>query len=206
MGRRRVHDPDAILDAAEELFATGGAAAITVRALAERTGAPSGSLYHLFGSRPELLARLWIRAAERFLAVQAAAVDAALGATSRPSRAAAVEATVAASTTLSDLEQLAPHTALVLFGRGRDELLTRDLPVALATDVARLEGRLTALMRRLAEALWRRGDRAAVETIAACVVDIAGAILLNPRPRVIDTRAVVRAAVEGVLRDEPPRP
>ncbi len=201
MGRRRVHDRDAILDAAEELFAAGGVRSVTVRALADRTGAPSGSLYHLFGSRSELLAHMWVRAARRFLGVQRAAIDAALGREGDT----AIEATVVASTTIADMTDEWPNAAAVLRGQSRDALIGPALPGPLLAEIERLDGALLEQLRRLADALWQRTDRAAVETVAACVVDIAGALLLNPRPRIIDERAAVRAAVEGVLRQEPSR-
>jgi AcrR family transcriptional regulator len=77
-----------MLDAARELLLEQGSRSATIDAIAETSGAPTGSIYHRFGSRDELLARLWIRAArrsqERFLeALEApdprqAALDAAL--------------------------------------------------------------------------------------------------------------------------------
>ena len=39
---------------------------MTVRTVGEATGAPSGSVYHLFGSRDLLVARLWVRTVRRF--------------------------------------------------------------------------------------------------------------------------------------------
>lgn len=58
---------DGILDAAaEEVLARGSAAEVTIAAVAQRLGAPSGSIYHRFPSRDELLVRLWIRSVRRF--------------------------------------------------------------------------------------------------------------------------------------------
>ena len=50
MARPRVHAPEAVLDAAEELLVERGRAQLTVRALSERSGAANGSIYHAFGS------------------------------------------------------------------------------------------------------------------------------------------------------------
>ncbi len=61
------------------------------------------------------------------------------------------------------------------------------------------------MLRRLARGLWQREDRAAIETVAVCVVDLPTAILINRRERVIDPLAALEAAVRGVLRDASPR-
>jgi AcrR family transcriptional regulator len=66
VGRSTLHATDALLDAAVELFAAGGARAVTMTAVARRTGAPSGSVYHRFPGRGALLAALWRRTASEF--------------------------------------------------------------------------------------------------------------------------------------------
>ncbi|MFI2475690.1 TetR/AcrR family transcriptional regulator [Nocardia xishanensis] len=66
MGRPPKHDADRLLDAAAELLAAGGPAAVTMSAVAKAVGAPSGSVYHRFPDRPALLAALWSRALRRF--------------------------------------------------------------------------------------------------------------------------------------------
>lgn len=88
MGRPAVFTSEQILDTAARLLAEGGPRSATVAAIAERLGAPTGSIYHRFESRDLLLARLWIRTAHRaqrgFLTaieradVEKAAVEAAL--------------------------------------------------------------------------------------------------------------------------------
>jgi AcrR family transcriptional regulator len=54
-----------VLDAARAIVLQQGARAATVNAIAKHSGAPVGSLYHAFGSRDELLAQAWKRAATR---------------------------------------------------------------------------------------------------------------------------------------------
>jgi AcrR family transcriptional regulator len=88
VGRRAKYDGEHILDATAQIVAESGPGQATVAAIAERLGAPSGSIYHRFDSRDLLLARLWIRTVRRaqagFIAaleiedVEAAAHDAAL--------------------------------------------------------------------------------------------------------------------------------
>ncbi|MEU1520789.1 TetR/AcrR family transcriptional regulator [Nocardia rhamnosiphila] len=66
MGRPPRHDVDRLLDAAAELLAGGGPAAVTMSGVAKAAGAPSGSVYHRFPDRPALLAALWSRALRGF--------------------------------------------------------------------------------------------------------------------------------------------
>jgi AcrR family transcriptional regulator len=68
MGRPPRYDADSLLDAAVSLAAGQGPRAVTMSAVIESVGAPSGSLYHRFPNRPALLAALWLRTLERFQA------------------------------------------------------------------------------------------------------------------------------------------
>jgi hypothetical protein len=54
-------------------------------------------------------------------------------------------------------------------------------------------------------ALWDRADRAAVETVAVCVVDLPTGLLIDRRPRTIDTTVLLDAAVRAVLAQPLPR-
>ncbi|MBB1243909.1 TetR/AcrR family transcriptional regulator [Streptomyces durbertensis] len=66
MARPPRFDADQLLDAAVRLAAAGGPAAVTMSAVAQAVGAPSGSVYHRFAGRPALLAETWLRTVERF--------------------------------------------------------------------------------------------------------------------------------------------
>jgi len=65
MGRPAKFNTEQILDATAQLVAEGGPRLATVAGIAERLGAPTGSIYHRFNSRDLLLARLWIRTVRR---------------------------------------------------------------------------------------------------------------------------------------------
>ncbi|MFJ8692084.1 TetR/AcrR family transcriptional regulator [Streptomyces roseolilacinus] len=66
MARPPRFDTDQLLDAAVRLAAAGGPPAVTMSAVAQAVGAPSGSVYHRFAGRPALLAEVWLRTVERF--------------------------------------------------------------------------------------------------------------------------------------------
>lgn len=75
MGRKPLYDDDALLDAAVELMRDGGPAAITMSAVARKAGAPSGSVYHRFPERSELLSALWLRSLGRFHRAVTSAIE-----------------------------------------------------------------------------------------------------------------------------------
>ncbi|MFW0787486.1 TetR family transcriptional regulator [Gordonia sp. CPCC 206044] len=77
MGRRPRFSTDEILDAALELVIAGGPAAATATAVGRAIGAPSGSVYHRFASRDEMMARLWLRTIENYQrpVIEAVGVD-----------------------------------------------------------------------------------------------------------------------------------
>ena len=66
MGRRPLFDKDHILAAALEVLAEHGPGAVTIQAVAQKSGAPTGSIYHRFDSRNVMLAGLWLRVVENF--------------------------------------------------------------------------------------------------------------------------------------------
>lgn len=196
MPRPRTHDPETVLDAAERLAARSGPAAVTVRAVAAETGVSNGALYHSFGSRREVLARTWLRAAHRFLDLQSEAVEAAVAATGTARR----DAVVAAAETPALLAERHPDSARLLLLIDRTELLAGPLEPTLATQITATEKALLATLTRLARTLWGRADRRAVATVTTCLVDLPTALLLR-RDRLTDplARAQLRAAVRAVL-------
>ena len=62
MVRLAKFNDDTFVQAAIEVAATCGVAAVSMAAIASKAGAPMGSVYHRFGSRSEVLARAWLQA------------------------------------------------------------------------------------------------------------------------------------------------
>ncbi|MFE3445061.1 TetR/AcrR family transcriptional regulator [Nocardia sp. NPDC059180] len=207
MPRPRTHDPDVVLDAAETLAAQSGPAAVTIRAVAAATGVSNGAIYHSFGSRAELLARAWLRAAHRFLALQTELIDAIL---STPQSAeigssTSVDAVVAAAETPAVFARRHPDSSTLLLAISREQLLGDDLPDTLAAELADTDRALVGSMIRLAQAMWGRSDGRAVAAITTCLVDLPTAILLR-RNQIDAPHALLQlhAAVRAVLAVGPP--
>ncbi|MDV3123698.1 TetR/AcrR family transcriptional regulator [Mycobacterium sp. 21AC1] len=196
MPRPRVYDSDDVLDAVESIVAASGPPAVTVRAVSATVGLSNGAIYHTFGSRAGLLGRAWLRAGRRFLALQRDLVAATEGGT---------DAIVAAAQAPVAFTERHPDSARLVLQVRREELLDADLPGDLAAEVQALEKQLVDTMIALAMSAWDRRDRAAVDTVTTCIVDLPTAILLH-RNRVADptARRYLQAAVQAVLAVGPP--
>lgn len=68
MGRRAVFNRAVFLEAAIRLIAENGAAGLSIAGLAEAVGAPTGSVYHRYRSRADLLGDVWLSIVEEFQA------------------------------------------------------------------------------------------------------------------------------------------
>lgn len=198
--RPRVYDLDSVLDAAESLAAQSGPAGVTTRSVAAAAGVSNGAIYHNFGSRAELVARTWLRAAHRFLSAQTELVDEVLA----DPLVDPIEAVVAAADTPGAFSERWPQSAELLWRVRRDQLLGAELPEALAAELGALDDMLIERMKDLSARLWDRRDRAAVDAITICIVDLPTAIILS-RNRITDSwaRARLKAAVRAVLAEEP---
>jgi AcrR family transcriptional regulator len=66
VGRKALYGREQIARAALELVSTRGPQAVTVADIANEIGAPTGSIYHRYSSREQLLAELWMDVVEGF--------------------------------------------------------------------------------------------------------------------------------------------
>lgn len=162
MPRPQLHDTDAILDAARDLLLSQGARRVTVEAIAEASGAPTGTLYHRFGSRDELVAQLWIRAARRSQARFVSALE-----TEPPERAA-----VAAALSILDFCREEPADARLLASFRREDLLRRTPTGELADQLAVLNKPIEHAVTTLAGRLYGRATRPAIQRTLLAVFDL----------------------------------
>lgn len=195
MPRPVIHHTEGILDAARALVLEHGAAAATIDRIAGASGAPVGSLYHRFGSRDALLARLWVRAVKR-------SQERYLHALEDPS-AAPVEAAVAAALAVYDHALADRGDARLLVSLRREDLLERPLPPEIARELDELNRPLGRAMARLARVLYGRAGRAQVERVVLATVDLVHGALrrhlvagTSPPPA---TRTQLERAVRAAL-------
>jgi len=195
-----LHQVDDVLDAARDLVIEAGPRAVGIRAIAKRSGAPSGSLYHRFGSRDELLARAWLRAAERFQV-------GFLRALALPDPREAVVEAVAWGVGFALAN---PADARLLLDHSRLGLLEEEPQQPLADALRRVNEPIVGAVRRLALDLYGSDAPEAVERVSYTVIDLPYAVLrrhlpagtLTPR-----TATGLQSAVRALVRsDEEPPP
>ncbi|TQL66390.1 TetR family transcriptional regulator [Nocardioides albertanoniae] len=199
MGRPRQHDLDELLAHARTLWVERGVDGLTIRALSSVSGASNGAVYHAFGSRDGLLARVWAREADRFLAFQRHQVDEAM------SQGDAAVALVAAALAPAAYAGYDADGARLLLAASADDFAASELDEEGRTQLLRLREELGALHLELASALWGRTDRAAVASVRHCVVTLPAALLLQSA-KVADPIAkhALEHAVRGIAAVSPP--
>jgi AcrR family transcriptional regulator len=193
MPRPQLHTTDAMLDAALDLLLRAGSWSATMEAIAEASGAPTGSLYHRFGSRDELIARLWVRAVQRSQASFIAALE--------PDD--AREAALAAALSIPDFCDEHPADAQLLVAFRREDLIRSVPDGRLAEELAQLNEPVGRAVIDLARRLYGRRTRATVERTILAVFDLPyGAVrrhLIAGDPLPTNLRSDLALAVTAVL-------
>lgn len=156
MTRKQVHDPSDLLDHARMVVLEGGSRGATIERIADAAGAPSGTLYHRFGSREGVLVALWARAVRNF---QAGFVSAATRGEDP------AEAAVAAALWTPEFAIQNPADAALLITVRRTDVVGHSLEL----DVLNAPG--ARAVTRLARRLYGAGEDA-VERVALAVVDL----------------------------------
>jgi AcrR family transcriptional regulator len=151
-----------MLDAARDLLLERGSASATVEAIADVSGAPTGSIYHRFGSRDGLLTRLWIRAVYRSQASFLAALE------HEDPRAAAL----AAAQSILQFCQQEPADARLLVSFRREDLIRTAPSGQLADELEELNRPVQAAVVALARRLYGRPTQAALNRTLLAVFDL----------------------------------
>ena len=162
MARPQLHPTDTMLDAARDLLLEDGSSSATIEAIASSSGAPTGSIYHRFGSRDELIARLWMRAVYRSQASWVAALE----------RHDPKEAALAAATSIIDFCEEHPADAQLLVSFRREDLIRSAPEGPLADELAELNRPVERAVVDLARRLYGRRTRAALDRTLLAVFDL----------------------------------
>jgi AcrR family transcriptional regulator len=151
-----------MLDAARDLLLEEGSRSTTVEAIAEGSGAPTGSIYHRFGSRDELIAKLWIRAVYRSQASFLAALE----------QDDAKAAALAAAISIIDFCEEHPDDAQLLVAFRREDLIKTIPEGPLADELEELNRPVERAVVQLARRLYGRRTRAALDRTLLAVFDL----------------------------------
>jgi AcrR family transcriptional regulator len=201
LARPVLHPPDAILDAARDLVAEGGRKAATVKAIERASRAPSGSIYHRFGSQDRVLIEAWIRAVKRF---QAGFLEAIV---SGPP----LDSAIAAALWTPRFAREHPGDATLLLQYRREDLMRSPLTdLDLLGELSGLNDRAERSLRRLSGLLYGGVGRRGYEAVVLAVVDLPhGAVrryLSSGTDMPPDLPARLEAAVRAALEVPVSRP
>src|SRR5215208_6384249 len=162
MPRPELHATDTMLDAARDLLLEDGSRSATMEAIANTSGAPTGSIYHRFGSRDDLIARLWMRAVYRSQASFLAALE----------RQDPRDAALAAAVSIIDFCEEHPEDAQLLASFRREDLIRSAPEGALADELAELNRPVERAVVDLARRLYGERTRAALDRTLLAVFDL----------------------------------
>jgi AcrR family transcriptional regulator len=196
MPRPKLHPTDTMLDAARDLILEDGSRSATIEAIAGASGAPTGSIYHRFGSRDELITRLWMRAVYRSQASFVTALE----------RQDAKDAALAAAMSIIDFCEEHPADAQLLVSFRREDLIRSAPEGPLADELADLNRPVERAVVHLARRLYGTRSRAALDRTLMAVFDLPyGAVrryLISGARMPTGLRADLSRAVSAVL-DQP---
>jgi|SRR5208283_104766 len=178
MGRAAKYTPEQFLDAALDLVAEHGPSAVTISAIAQKHGAPIGSVYHRFLSRDALLAKLWLQVVRSF---QEGFLD-----TLR--RKGGFEAALYTPAWV----RAHPKEARLLFVYRREELISGSWPEEIQRLAASVANELNTGIIQFTRQLFSRVSKSALRRVQFALIDVPYAavrrsvIAGEPPPEVVD--------------------
>jgi AcrR family transcriptional regulator len=187
MGRPSIHTSDHILDVASRLMLEHGMKAATIEAISGQSKAPAGSIYHQFGSRDDLFAALWTRAAQRSQKALFAAAE--RGSTTR-------ERVVEGGLGMFDFCSQNRADARLLMSFRRQDLIRGPLTDASRDLVAEVNGPLDRLMASTARELFGSASKMAQQRVFMLVYDLP----FGAAHRYLIANLPVPAAIRPALR------
>jgi AcrR family transcriptional regulator len=202
MGHPKYSQED-FLGAALAIIAERGVSEVTVAAVSERLGSPTGSFYHRFASRDVLLGSLWLRAVLQFQTGIGAALDGGDG----------LKAALHTPAWVRDH----PDEARLLLLYDRKDFLQGEWPQELRERVAEMTQRIDAGSRRWARVIFGKEGRDEMRLAQFLISELPVAVvrqhlLRGEQPpqlidRIIQTtyRAVVADYRSGKTRSRTPK-
>lgn len=179
MGRAAAFADVQILDAAAALIAESGPTAATISAISSATGASSGSIYHRFVGRNELLGRVWLHkaaACQDFFARALHESDA---------RTAAINAALSLPTWVRG--DLVGARVLLLYRR--EDFLSAEWPAEMSSEAERLGTQVRTTIRNMSKRLFGGTDGRLLRATSFAMIDVPYAavrsfVAKNERPPV----------------------
>ena len=188
-----------MLDAARSLLFSVGVENLTVQAIAEACGAPVGSLYNRFGSRRELLARLWLRAARKSQTAALPQFD----------QEDAVDVAVASARRVVNFAREEPEDARLLASFRREDLVGHELSPELLSELETLNQPVQVAYKQLSKRLFGDTRSESMRRVMLAVLDLPLAAIrryvLGGRSVPPDLEPLIERAARAILTDDTSR-
>jgi AcrR family transcriptional regulator len=162
MPRPAKYDESSILKAAATIAASRGPSAATIAAIAHAIGAPSGSIYHRFRTRDELLGRLWLNKAAFFQDRWATALN----------KSSAKEAGLAAALSLPRTVREDFNGARIMLLHRREDFLSESWPAEMQAEAERLKEQVQDMLAQITRRLFGRNSVFARQVATFAVLDL----------------------------------
>lgn len=190
MGHPKYSEED-FLGAALAIVAERGLSEVTVAAVSERLGSPTGSFYHRFASRDALLGSLWLRTVLQFQAGVGVALEAGDG--------------LKAALHTPAWARNHPDEARLLLLYDRKDFLHGEWPRDLRERVAEMTQRMESASKHWARAIFGKDGHDEVRLAQFLVSELPVAVvrqhlLRGERPPPLVDR-IIRATYSAVLAD-----
>lgn len=170
MGRAPKYTAEELVKHATALAAIEGPGAVTMVGVAEAAGAPSGSVYHRFDSRPHLLAEVWRSCLEAFQQFWWARAEGEQN---------------PAEVAVLPVQWARRHRELagVLLVHSAEHFVVDDCPAATRTAITGMQRKTAKQLGAMAERFLGRSDREAMERTTLALTGIPLAVIRRPLTR-----------------------
>jgi AcrR family transcriptional regulator len=162
MPRPAKYDESSILKATAAIVASRGPTAATISAIGHAIGAPSGSIYHRFQTRDELLGRLWLNKAAFFQ-------DRCSAALNKPD---AEEAALAAALSIPQTVREDFNGARIMLLHRREDFLSDTWPAEMQAEAQRLGEQVQDGLAQITRRLFGRNSVFARQVATFAVLDL----------------------------------
>ncbi len=185
MPRPAKHDESSILKATAAIVASRGPNAATITAIGHAIGAPSGSIYHRFQTRDELLGRLWLNKAAFFQDRWKAALN-------KPDP---KEAGLAAALSLPRTVREDFKGARIMLLHRREDFLSESWPAEMQAEAERLKEQVDDSLAQITRRLFGRNSGSARLVATFAVLDLP----LSAVRRFVATGQMPPAALDDLI-------
>lgn len=190
MARPARYDRDLIINSAASVIAKGGPASATIARIAQALGAPTGSIYHRFASRNELLGEVWLRTVAGFqneIVAHLAASDPKTGG-------------LAAVHAVPEWVRNHPQEARILLLYRSDDFLQHGWPEPMSARAKQLRLQMTESLDDFCQRLLGHSDATSLQIVGFALAEAPLAALRRYAKESVPPPPIIDELLEGTYR------